>query len=429
MALARAAAPGGRQLAGGIGIAELQLPDLDADGRWRGRCRGADRPRRLDAPIDQGLETVEGHQRLLEHAGQLQRAAVQHHTCLAATLGGLHLGLGLPPAGAAGLGRLRSRRGRHRDADQPGLELVALRVLPGAFPAGGQVLDPAFGRRLGQRLARVGRHRHGFADARQQRQVESIGTQLARRGRLVTAACVTQGEAEVALRPGQTIVGGEADALARQAPATVVTLALQPALHLLQRHRQHLGRQPQGHLAQRQVQRGAIDLAIGHFGPQAQRAVALGQLEGQVDVAAQLRHVGARQRGVGGARPVAPVARAAEQPAAELAAQRKALAPGRRRRGIQPQCVAVQAVADDQVHVAEHQRGQAAQLVCPAQRAAADGQLMLFKQPVCRGVAVRALGVRQLDAGHEDAPLCVAPHVQRGRVDQQLFQAQLQRQQ
>ena len=104
--------------------------------------------------------------------------------------------------------------------------------------------------------------------------------------------------------------------------AVVVALRDQAALDLLEHQRLDLLRQAQRHRAQRQVDRAALRLALGQLDPGAQRAVALAQLERQVDVAAQLVHVDARQVDEGVAAPALPVAGARQQRLGEAAAQR-----------------------------------------------------------------------------------------------------------
>ena len=149
-------------------------------------------------------------------------------------------------------------------------------------------------------------------------------------------------------------------------------------------------------------------------------------------MAAQLRHVGPRQQGVQRALPAPPIAGARQQRAAGLRLDGEPAAPVGRRRGVQPQLVPTAAVAKQQLHVVQLQRRRGALLVDPAQGAAADQKFMLFEKPVGRGAAVdrrAGVGAGQVQPADEPAALHVAPHLQPGAVDQQLAEAQPQRQQ
>ena len=146
---------------------------------------------------------------------------------------------------------------------------------------------------------------------------------------------------------------------------------------------------------------------------------------------AQLGHIGQRQIGKQRAAPALPVTGPAQQRPPGLGAQREALAPVDRRRGVQPQFMVPPPVAQHQQHVAHLQGRRGALLIHPAQQAAAHHHLMLVEQPVGRRVAVhrRAVGGGHVQPRDVPAALRIAPHLQPGVVDQQLLKAQAQRQQ
>ena len=88
-----------------------------------------------------------------------------------------------------------------------------------------------------------------------------------------------------------------------------------------------------------------------------------------------------------------------------------------------------QAVANHQLHVAQHQRLGLALRVGPAQRAAADHELALVEEPVGDRIAFAAEFTADVDPGNEDAPVRITPQLELRTVDQQLLEAQLEREQ
>ena len=166
--------------------------------------------------------------------------------------------------------------------------------------------------------------------------------------------------------------------------------------------------------------------------PGAQRAVALGQLERQVDAWRRSSRTSAR----GSSACSVPLQRrqspgAVEQRLAEARPQREAVAPGGRRRGVEAQVVLAQAVAHAPASTSASSSGGArALLVDPAHAAAADHELVLREEPVGRGAPVVAVAApRQIEAADVQRPCASRRTSSCGAVDQQLLEARLQRQQ
>ena len=277
--------------------------------------------------------------------------------------------------------------------------------------------------------------RQAAGDACHQVEVEAVGAELTAGHRSSRVRCglrtlrLPPGQLQSAQRPGLTVIGLEAEVGGRQPHTGGLARGFQPAAHLAQRQRLQSGCQPQRHLGQRQVDGGGQRPAAVDVEPGAQRPAAGLQFEGQRHQAAEPGNVGLRQFGVDRAAPLLPVAAACQQRLREAAAHRKALAPGRRRRGVQAQFVATQAIAHHQLHVGQHQRRPVLQLVGPAQAAAAQHPFVLLEQPLGGGAVVADGAGIDVETRHVKAALEVTPHVQRQAVHQQLCEARPQQQQ
>jgi hypothetical protein len=432
---ALAGTPGGAQVALDIGVGKLRLADLELDGRRRaGRAR-------LHAPVQAGRQLVQRHRRLLEHAGEDQGAAVHRQTGLTAGLAGLELDVGARQSWPAhGAGRRRRQRGESQALDTP-LGPVARRRVERALPADIERAGHARRRQLGQCAPRRVTDRQARGDGGHQRQVEPARAQAPAghggrrglrglRGRQQRLGLLP-GQRHVARRPDHAVARGEAQLFGRGLHTRRIALDTHAGAQLAQGQRVEPAAHAQRDVGQRDVGRQFAPMAGLQLQPGACGAAAVVQVERQADVLAQLGHIGCRQVGEQRAGPAPPVAAAREQRLRERTAQRKALAPGGRRRGIQPHLVPPQAVAQHHVHIAQLQRRRLAQLVGPAQHALADDDLLLREQPVGRRTVVgRCIGAGlDVDPGDADAALRVAPHVELHAVDVQLRQAQLQCQQ
>ena len=91
--------------------------------------------------------------------------------------------------------------------------------------------------------------------------------------------------------------------------------------------------------------------------------------------------------------------------------------------------MAAQPVAHHEQHIGQHQRRRAALLVVPAQRAPANDEFMLAEQPVGRARIGAARRPAEIEAGHLQPALRVAANFELRTVNQQLLEAQLERQQ
>ena len=296
-----------------------------------------------------------------------------------------------------------------------------------AVPCGGQFGDHALRLKFVEQAAQGLAERDAGSHLRHLADVEPLRAELTAAGGL--AFSLAPGQFHVPLRPAHAVAGQKAQALHVEHHALGVALRDQPALDLLEGERVDRLRQPKRHRAQRHVDGRGLRLPVLQFEPAAQRTHALAQLEGQRHVLAQRVQVGARQARIGVATPAPPVATARQQRLGEAGADVEAVAPFGRWRGVEMEVVLQQAVADHQLHVAQHQRRGSALLVGPAQRAAADHELVLLEEPVGDRVAVAAVVAADIEPRHKVAALRVAPQLELRAVDQQLFEAQFQRKQ
>ena len=296
-----------------------------------------------------------------------------------------------------------------------------------AVPARVEIADHTPGLQLGEQAL------HGVAEGyarrhlRHQPEVEPLRAELAAGRRLARA--LAPGELHVALGPADAVAGEKGKTLQRQGHAVGVALALEAAFEFFEAQALDLVAQTQRDGAQRNIDDRVDRLAVLHVEPAAQRADPLAQLERQGHMLAQRVHIGARQAGVQRAAPAPPVTTAREQRLRQPADKTEALAPVGRRRRIEAHLVLAQAVAKHQLHIAQRKRRGAALLVEPAQRAAAHDDLVLLEEPVGGGAAMAAVGAAEIEAGDEDAAARVTAHIELGAVDQQLLEAQFERQQ
>ena len=295
-------------------------------------------------------------------------------------------------------------------------------------PARAQLRDDAARTDVGEELAHGRADRHARRDLGHHADVEAFGIELA--GDDGADLVLAPIDAQVALRPDQAVAGAKAEPPHGDAGAVALLVGVDAARDLLELERLDALVEAQRDGAQREVDGSARRLAVLQLEPAAQRAVAFAQLERQRHPAAQLAEIGARQVDVHPAAPAPPIAAAREQRLREAAAHAEAIAPARRRRGVEPDVVLAQAVAHHQLDVGERERRRIAGLVDPAQRAGADHELLLAKEPVGGDVVVgRALRACEVEAGDADAAALVASHVEAGTVDEQLREARLERQQ
>ena len=419
-----------------MGVVQLQ-----ADG---GRCIGAGAGHHR--PLQLGVEAGQRHHGLIEHTGQGELAIGQAQRGLATGLVGVDLQIGAAPAwpaDAAGLGRRCRSDGQALDT---GLQVPAARLVHRAVPAGVERTDRALGLQLAQQRAQPGADRQALGQRGQQGQIKPVGGELAavqrrqpgvaagialggcgRAGRRRHRAAPLQGQ--LAGRPHRAIGQGEAQTLQGQVHAVATALGHQAAAQIGQAHRCQATRQLHRHTAQHRVQGQGLRRASIKVQPATQRSAALLQVNRQADMAAQLRHIGAWQMDMQRTLPAAPVAGARQQGTTRLGRDDKALAPIGRRCRVQAQLVAPAAVAQHQLHVGQGQCWRLVLAVQPAQGAATHHDLMLLEQPVgipCTGQG-RAIDA-QGQAADKPAALGIAAHVQPRVLDQQLGEAQAQRQ-
>ena len=421
---AGAGAPRSAQLALRIGVGKARVFHRHAQPRRgvRRTCAG-----RFDLPRELRAQLVERQQRVVEHTRQFEHAAFHADARFAARLSRTELQRGVAQAGPAhapGFGRgLR----REREATEQALGTVVQRRVERAVPLRAEFGEHAFGLEFGQQAPQRIAEWNARGHLRHLTQVEPLRAELAAACRF--AFTLAPAQLHVALWPAHAVAGEETEALHVEHYIIVIALRDEAALDLLEGQRFDVLRQPQGHRAQGQVDGGGVRLAVFQLEPAAQRTHAFAQLERQCHVLAQLVHVDARQAGVGAAAPAPPVGAARQQRLREAGARGEAVAPRGRWGRFEVNVVLQQAVAHHQLYVAQYQRRGLALFVGPAQRAATDHELVLLEKPVGDGVAAFRTGAADLEPGHEDIALRIAPQFELGAVDQQLFEAQFERQQ
>ena len=372
---------------------------------------------------------VELQHRLGEDAGQIERAGIDAELGLAAGLAGIELDRGIVEAGTADRVGLRRRPRREREARENPLHAIVLGRVERAAPARAELRDHALRMQVGEQRAQGRAERNAGRDLGHDSDVEPVRSELA--GVNVVALGPMPGEVEIALRPAHAVAGEETEAAHRHADAIALFLGADAALDLLEGERLDALVEPQRDLSQRDIDGGADRLAIAKVEPASQGAVAFAQLERQRHMLAELAHVGPRQVGEGAAAPAAPVPGASEERLRESAAQAEAIAPTRRRRRVDTQVVLAQAVAHHQLDVGQRQRRRMSGFVDPAQRAAANHELLLLEEPVGCGAAVFAAAgaAAEVEPGDADVAGGIAPDVEAGAIDEQLFEADFEREQ
>ena len=451
-AAARPGVPLGLQAAAAVGIVEAHAAERQlnarlgiaggaaAAGLGHGRSDRGGR-RRLDAPLQLGGEPGHRHRGLLEHARQLDRAVGQPQLGLAAGLGGLQAQVGAAPAGPADATGLGRRRCGDRQAADLGPRAVGAGRVQRPVPAGGQAAHGALGVELVEQRAQALADRQALGQIGQRGQVQPVGAELAA-GHRVAGAHLGQAHGlllaparrQLAGQPALAVTGGEGQPVDGQGHAAGRALGHEAPAQLLKCQRLQGRRQAHRDVAHRGLQRQRQRQRLVPVDPGPQRGLAMLQADRQVHMLAQAVDIHLGQVGIQRALPALPVAGPRQQRAARQRAQRETLAPAGRRGGVQAELMPAPGVAHHQQHVVELQRRSTTQLVHPAQHAAADHQLVLLEQPVGRSAAIhrriaRGLGQVDIQPGHMPAALGVAPHLQARVLDQQLLEAQAQRQQ
>ena len=413
--------PAGIELALRVAVGEARVLHLHADLRRVVGSRAG-----IDLPAQVGGEALERHHRLLEYAGQVDRAVGHGQARMAAALGRVELQVRIAQPGPADAARLVGRARAQRQPAQPRLDLVVGRRVERPVPAQREVVHHALRRELRQQAPHRVAQRNPGRDGGHQAEIDALGAEAAAAGRL--AAALLPAQVHVAGRPAHAVAGAKAEPAHADRAAGRIVLRHDAALDLLEAERLDVACQPQRHRAQRQVDGGAVRFAVADLDPGAQRAVAFGQLERQLDMPAQLAHVGARQVGVDLAAPAPPVAGARQQRLRHARHQTEAITPGRVGGRRQAQLMAAQAVAHHQFDLAQRQRRRLAQLVGPAQGRAANHPLALLEEPVA-GRSVVGPGGAEVEPRDVDATLRIAPRLELGAVDIELREAQFEGQQ
>ncbi len=259
-------------------------------------------------------------------------------------------------------------------------------------------------------------------DLAQRGQVQLVGPQFALRQR--TALGRRPRDGDIAAGPAFALRGDELQVLGLEFEAAGDALAAQAPGDRLQLQRLQVAAESGIDVGQHHVRRAADDAAGVDIGPGAQAAASLRDVETEAGVFAQLRQVDRREVRVHLAAPLLPAPGVhRQQRLAEDAGQGEALAPRGRRRGVQPQLVAVRLVARDEVDLAQRHRRGAAQFVGPFDVATLDHEFALAEEPVGQPAAVVA-AARDVEAGHEDVAIGRPADLQLRPLDIQLLEAQ-----
>ncbi len=358
--------------------------------------------------------------------GQIQPAQAgvrlpggQHQAAMAVTRG---IGLGC-----------RSRHAKGQLA-HIGLDLPVLPAVDITAPVGRCTADQT-GRPVAlQPLACV------VGDGQQPRQlgqggdIERLGTGLGLAGLLALRIDVV--DAGAAAGPLLAVGRFDRQVLRQQAKAAVIGSAADAALHRAQQQHRALRRfvitgsggwAAHAHIAQGDIGGAVRKLATRHIQPQPCRALALLQTHRRRQIGRHRRSVELERFEVDLTAPVLPVAIVQRpQRLVHAAAQLQRIPPVFGRAHAQLPFVAQARVAQQQMHIAESDGGQAAQLVIPDDAAALQQHLALAEQPVASTAAVAVLRGIDQHAGHAHTAIGSALHRQLRRVDDDLLGPQPQ---
>ena len=268
------------------------------------------------------------------------------------------------------------------------------------------------------------RQRQPAGDLAQGREVEPVCREFAVRRPAGIGRCLHQ--LEIAARPALAFGRVEGQVLGGQLEGAAPELARQPPRHCRELQRLQCRRQTGHDVCQGQVGGDCGHGRPAHLDPRAQGTAALLQVHAQVSVPLQAGHIDPREVGMDLPRPFTPAAVVhGQEGLLEAGHAAEAVAPFRRRRGIEAQVVPPSLVAQHQVDVAQGQRGFAAHLVGPDHGAMADHEFGLREQTVQKPVVgLRALG--QVEPGHGPLAVGSAAHVERRPVDIELVELQRQ---
>ena len=255
--------------------------------------------------------------------------------------------------------------------------------------------------------------------------VQPVGTQLAAR------RCPPLGsgmrEQQIATRPEQPVARLKLQAFGLDLESAHRRAGANPAGQRQEFQRLQARAQAGGRIHQRDVGNAPDPLPLADVRPDPQRAPT--SLQGnpfaQTEVGEDSGDLHPRKVRKHLALPVHPATRLArQQRAPETADQLQAIAPALRKHSIDPEVVAANTVAHEEIQLAEDQGLGRLLLINPAHARIADDEFMLGEEPV----GDRRIGVlRRLDQwqpGHIDASVGAAPHFQSRLVDEKLIEVQ-----
>ena len=259
--------------------------------------------------------------------------------------------------------------------------------------------------------------RQAGGDLGQRRQVQPVSLEFSARQRGPDGIGVNH--AGIPAGPAQAVQRVKTQGCGVELKTTGQLATTQPARHGGQCQRLECLAQPGVDTRQCDISRTASDLPPAHVRPGAQTAAACHDchVQGvQVDVRADARDIHTLELGIQLARPVGPQTRLTRQQGLpEDAAQAKALAPLRRRRGVQAHRVAATGIAHDRVHPRQGQRRRAPQLIDPADGAALDSKLGLREKPINRCVTVN-VSLQHIQPAHIQLATGGAANLQVGPI-------------
>ena len=392
----------------------------------------------LGGPAQAAVESLQRQAAVFKHAGQVQHAVAHAQLGLAALVVRHKTQTGARDTGSP---RHRKRAigadlaaglGRERQATQFAFDPVAAAPprcvgLRRGGPFAADALHHTGGLQALQGAQGQGANGQALGQVRQTAQINVAGVQR----HLLQRAAVVEHHTPVPAAGGPRgfLVHLQGQAVGLHAPARLGALQPQRPLQTAQAQRLQPLAQSHVHVAQPQPGLHRFGQALAQLGLQHQRAHPCAPVHAPapaVQMVAQVLNIDGREFGHDLPLPAQPHRLLGLLPGqervAQFGAQGKGLAPFGGGHGVDLPVVPAAAVAQLNLHVAQGQRGGAAQFVGPAHGASADHQFALRQQPFGHPGVACGVGGHVLPR-HLDAPVGQAAHLQFGPVDHQLFKA------
>ena len=390
-------------------------------------------------PFRFGRELVEQHFGVFKNTRQVQRTLGDFQAGLAAVLREVEVHRGtahprtarnsLEGSGSGSAPAWRRNRCRQRgntQARHPACGRIGRGRVQRPLPSGIERLHQPLGRKRGQHRLHPAVQRQAAGNLGQRRQVQPVG--LERGGFAGAARLVGVNQRQVAARPLQAVPGTELQAFSAEIKPLRMLASPKTPGQGFKPQRLQLRAQPHVHIAQRHIGQGVGDLSLANIKPRTQRALPPVQCHvqrSQAHIGLKTGHIDPRKIPVHLPSPGHDIASApGQQRLPENSPETEAFTPFRRWRRVQPQPVAVPAIAHDGIDLAQGQRRGLAHLVGPAHGAITHDEFHLREKPVRhRAVAGRAV-FGHFKPADKDFSVGSAPDIELGPLDHQLLKAQ-----